>query len=132
MRAQSPGAARNIAAGVLAALAFTGLAAAEASAATYVQSSMNELRVKPKRITAGAALVLTRIHWRGWGGRTATARNVRYTNNGYAGRNTIRVSRRITCRGHRLYSRLTILGKGSPGPITVTCRQISDARFRHR
>lgn len=115
---------RTIVAGALATVAFTGVATAQASAATYMQSSMNELRVKPKRITAGAALQLTQIHWRGWGGRTATARHVRYTNNGYAGRNTIRVSRRITCGGHRLYSRLRIVGRGSPGALTVTCSDI--------
>lgn len=121
---------RRLAVATLAAAALAGGTAAEASAVTYMQANMSEMRVKPTRIALGAALELTQIHWRGWGGRTATAHNVRYTNNGYAGRNTIRVSRRITCRGHRVYSRLRIVGRGSPGAITITCKQIKLGELR--
>lgn len=106
--------------------------AAQASASTYMQSSYSSLRVKPSTVTFGAAGRLSHIHWRGWGGRTATARRVRYENNGYSGRNTIRVSRRITCKGHRVYSRLRILGRGSPGAITLTCKQIGGGGLRFR
>lgn len=126
------GRTRAIVVGALAAVGVAGIATAQADAATYMQADYKTMRVKPKTVTFGAAGELEGLRWRTWGGRVATAKRVRYSNNGYSGRNTVRVSRRIRCRGHRVYSRLTIVGKGSPGPITLTCRQLQDVRFARR